>query len=138
MSIELLLLIAIFVLLPLLQQLLDAVRRRNEQTPERAGPPTASEHQLELEESLPAAHAPLRRPPEDRQLPATARQKPSEPMTASEPVPARSAATSVAPDPAVLRKGRRSRAVASLRSPPDLRRAVVLMTILGPCRASPR
>lgn len=138
MSLELLLLIAIFVLLPLLQQLLDAVRRRNEQTPDRAGPPTASQHQPALEESLPAAHAPLQRPPEDRQLPATARQKSSEPMTTSERMPARSAATSVTPDPAVLRRARRSRAVASLRNPPGLRRAFVLMTILGPCRANPR
>jgi hypothetical protein len=138
MSLELLLLIAIFVLLPLLQQLLDAVRRRNEQTPERAGPPTASEHQPAMEERLPAAHAPLRQPPEDRLLPATAHQKASEPMTASEHMPARSAATSVAPDPAVLRRARRSRAVASLRNPSGLRRAFVLMTILGPCRASPR
>jgi hypothetical protein len=138
MSLELLLLIAIFVLLPLLQQLLSVVRQRDERAPDRAGTPVASERQPAMEERLPAAHAPLRRPPEDRQLPATARQQSSEPMTASERMPARSAATSVVADPAVLRRGRRNRAVASLHNPPGLRRAFVLMTILGPCRAGPR
>jgi hypothetical protein len=131
MSTELLLLLAFFVLLPLLQQLLRAARQPKERTPERAGAQAMQESQPQL-----PAHSPPPRAPVGAQRPATARYKLSEAMTAREGAPARDAAGPVAPVPTTRRSARRRTAVADLRNPRGLRRAIVVMTILGPCRAS--
>jgi len=138
MSLELLLLLAVFVLLPLLQQLVRAVRQTDQGTPERAGAQPDDEDQSAIEELQLPADAPLPLAPAGPRLPATARHKLSEPLTELERTPTREAAGPLALAPTAHGSGRRHTVVAGLRNPRGLRRAIVLMTILGPCRASQR
>ena len=58
----------------------------------------------------------------------------SEAMNAPERTSARDVAGPVAPTPTARRSARRQTVVAGLSNPCGLRRAIVLMTILGPCR----
>jgi hypothetical protein len=121
-SLEFLLLLAVVVLLPLIQQLLRAARQRDRRTPERAeGQPAPAER--------PAMREP--QPPRP-----AARHTSSAAMTAREGTPAPDAAGPVAPALTAHRSTGRRTAVVSLRNPLDLRRAIVLMTMLGPCRAT--
>jgi hypothetical protein len=109
MSLEQLLLIAFIVVLPLIQYLVRLARQRNELPKQAEGPP-------------PLAH----RPP----VPRTAHHTASGAMTA----PARNPDLLVIPTAG--RRARRGAPVVNLRNRFDLRRAVVLMTVIGPCRAA--
>ncbi|MEX2262941.1 MAG: hypothetical protein WD696_13375 [Bryobacteraceae bacterium] len=127
MSFEVLVLIVVLILLPLIQ-LLQEARKRNRRTPERA------------EGHPPPARQPLREPPPPHAppRPAIVRRPLSDVMAARERAPAvdADAAGRVAPTPRGHRSARRRMVVAGLRNPHGLRHAIVLMTILGPCRAS--
>jgi hypothetical protein len=136
MSIELIVLLFVFVVLPLLQQLIRAARQMDQRTPGRAAAETASEYEPETEE-----WEELEPPPRVLLPPTPAVPRP----TAREqhkllPVPARppaqAATRRAAPAPAARRSARRHKLVASLRNPRGLRNAFVLATILGPCRAN--
>lgn len=120
MSIEQILLLAFFFLvLPLVQHLLRAARQR------------AGDEPAQAEGQPPSA----RRPPmrEQQAPPATVHRTMSDAMTAPERKPALDADRPVAPP--IRRSARRGTAVVGLRDPLDLRRAIVLMTVLEPCRA---
>jgi hypothetical protein len=118
-SLELILLLFFFVLLPVIRQLLQAAKERSARTPE------GSESQ------------PLPAPPGDAPLPWTV---PSLAETA--PHPAFGALSRVAYDAEPVRRAptphsgtQRRRRVVGLRNHSELRNAMVLMAILGPCRA---
>jgi hypothetical protein len=124
-SLELLLLLAAFVLLPLIQQLLRAAQAREPPTPEPA----------EKRPPRPPVQAPPRTlavPPP----PGAARDAASDALIARGRTPALKTAGPVTPALTPHRSARRRRAAAlGLRNRLDLRRAIVRMAILGPCRA---
>jgi hypothetical protein len=126
MSTELLLLLFFFLVLPLLQRLLGAASPPEPETPERA------RHDMEAPE-----HAPRPRTPAVPRPVETARHRLAE-AVASKPTRVPIAAGPAAPAAATRRSTRRRAVVAGLRHPRGLRRAIVLMTILGPCRANQR
>jgi hypothetical protein len=142
MSIELLVLLFVFIVLPLLQQLIRAARQRDQPTPRRtpAQPPSAYEPEMEeweeMEEMEPPPRVLLPPAPAVPWLPATEQHKLFEAMTVPARPPARAASRLATPAPAARRSARRHKLVASLRKPRDLRNAFVLTTILGPCRAN--
>jgi hypothetical protein len=122
MSLEALLLLALFILLPLIERLLRAARQSNERTPDR----------------VPAEPRPASRPPPAAPQPR-ARMDPRMPRTADAPPASARPAVPRPPGlqlraPAARRPAPGSRVVEDLHAPLTLRRAVVLMTILGPCR----
>jgi hypothetical protein len=107
-TVEQILLLIIFVLLPLLNWLLRGVgRRRERQTPQ---PPYMPEPRHRATVSEPRSRAP--QPARDR---IQAREAP--------PTPA-----------AVRRRGISTNSLFRTRA--EMRRAIILMTILGPCRAA--
>src|SRR5687767_1702581 len=123
MSIEGLLLLALFVLLPLIERLVEAARQRRD-TAQKAVPRTQPDVPPPLPSATPgqplsapdaalaeAPSSPLARPAER----ARARRRVVEPATRP-----------VTPRDVVIR---------ALRSRDSLRGALVLMTVLGPCRA---
>lgn len=118
MSTEQILLIVAFLAVPLIQSILRAVRKRHGDKPTQA-------------ESLPSS---AHRPPTRELQPPPATEDPivSHAMTTPERR-VRNAGRSMAPP--ARRSRRRGTAVVGLRDPFDLRRAIVLMTLLGPCRA---
>jgi hypothetical protein len=137
MSIELIVLLFVFVVLPLLQQLIRAARQMDQRTPGRAAEP-ASEYEPETEEWEewePPPRVLLPPTPAVPRLPAREQHKLFEAMPVPAP-PAQAAARRSAPAPAARRSARRHKLVASLRNPRGLRNAFVLATILGPCRAN--
>lgn len=119
MSIELIVFVVAFLLLPLLQQLVRAARAGQEAGPAQpAGPPSSAGGPPLREQQLVA--------PEDRtstdETDARRREqarKPQRPV-----VPASGEST------------RRGRSILAFRARLDLRHAIVLRTVLGPCRAS--
>jgi hypothetical protein len=117
MSIELVLLILAFLLLPLVQRLVSAARAGQEARPAQPAGPQSS-----------ASVPPLR---EVNQLLVTEDRTLTDVTTAPERKPVRNADRPVTP---VSR--RPGRAVVGLRDALDLRRAIVLRTVLGPCRAN--
>ena len=128
MSRELLVLLAVFVLLPLMQRLLGVARQRQAHTPERADRQPQTTPQP-AQAPRPAARAV---PPLTDTLP----QSTSDVTTASGRTSTRDAA---GPAPLAVvprRRTRRHPEVVGLRNRLDLRRAIVLTTILGPCRAT--
>jgi hypothetical protein len=129
MSPEILLLLIVFVMLPLIQQLLNALRqqptpdqRTEQQT--RGGPP----------EPRSGTGKPLGR---DRAGPHVPRMPSHEPADAAPQgfTASLQAGTPPMPGPPVHPSARRRVTVGGLHSSPGLRRSIVLMTILGPCRA---
>jgi hypothetical protein len=125
MSIEALLLLAAFILLPIIERMLRAARRPDGDTPDQGTdvPRPASRP------SIPPP-TPQRQPPTDARVspPADVPQVPARPAPRRSPRPPRAAAGA----PRAVRSGSR---VEELHTPRALRRAVVLTTILGPCRA---
>jgi hypothetical protein len=123
LSLELLLLLAVVVLLPLIQQLLQAAQQRDPRTPEGAERPPLRKPQA-------STHVP---PPATLAIPPRPEIAPDA-MTARGHTPAQDAA---GPLPFALTPHRiaRRRSAADLRNRLDLRGAIVLMAILGPCRA---
>jgi hypothetical protein len=128
-SLEFLILLAAFVLLPLIQQLLQAARQ--------GAPPAPA--------PAPAEVPPLRRPrtprharePADATLPLLegAGQALRDALTAHGPTPAGRTASPATLALAAHRGTRRLTAAPGLHGRLDLRRAIVLMAMLEPCRA---
>jgi hypothetical protein len=104
---EQLLLLLLFIVLPLLNWLLQRARRR-------------VQSELPEYESVPqmGQQMPRRPPPPDEPL----RERPRADSAPATPVPPR----------------RRSGPRALLRTPGDRRRAIIIMTVMGPCRAYDR
>jgi hypothetical protein len=115
MSLEQVLLLAFLVALPLFHYLTRLARQRNELPNQAEGLP-------------PSAHRP---PVQEQQppLPRSARRTASGAMTA----PAQE--TDALMNSTAGRSARRGRAVVGLGNRFDLPRAIVLMTLIGPCRA---
>jgi hypothetical protein len=123
MSVETLVLLALFIVAPLIQQLIRATRQRNQRLPE----PRETRPRATLARSpLPEVTVPLL---VDATPPA-----PSDVTPASAPASAVPAGGRFTATPAPHRT-MQQRAV-GLRARRDLRRAFVLVAILGPCRAS--
>jgi hypothetical protein len=125
MSLEGLLLLALFILLPLIERMLRAARRADGDAPDRGA-----------HVPRPASRPSIPPPAPQRQAPTDA---PVLPPADIPPVPA-SPAPRRSPRPPLAAAGtrravRRGSRVEELRTPLALRRAVVLTTILGPCRA---
>ena len=135
MSPETILLIFFFVVLPLIQQLFQASRKRNPRTPERAEDKPVAPHKPPSPEPRALPHVPLPAEPAVPPVsPIAHRRKLADAIAARKPARTRDAAKMVAPRPAP----RRHASIAAnlgLHRPRDLRRAIVLTTILGPCRA---
>ena len=119
MSIELLIILAV-IAFSLIQQYLQAPRQRDQ------GPPPQAERQAEPA-TLPGAPSPA---PPDRVPPSRFMFDPATLI----PEPARTPTAGRPTVPAVIVLSRRRR-FAQLRDTAELRRAIVLMTILEPCRA---
>jgi hypothetical protein len=127
-SLETLLLLAFFILTPLIQRLLQAARQGDgtRRTPERAPQPPSG-----------TAPVPRRAPPAPLipSRPTVTPEVAADEMTAPAPSSAREAvAPAAAPAVTPRHDMRRSTAAAGLRGR-RLRRAIVLKEILGPCRA---
>jgi hypothetical protein len=124
MSVEALVLLALFIVLPLIQQLIRATRQRNQRFPEPAErrPPRTL-----VRTSPPELAVPL--------LPDTTSHAASDAMLASAPVPAPHVGgpVTIALTP---HRTMGQRTAVGLRTRRDLRRAIVLVAMLGPCRAS--
>ena len=134
MSVEILLVIA-FILLPLIQQLLRAAREREQGQPTQpGGPPTRARRPASPLRRAPSQvarpHTPAVPPPP---VPATLSH---ETMTVPAHAATRRSAETGGPAPKARRRMRQRESIpVGLRSPRNLRDAIVLMTILGPCRA---
>ena len=124
MSIETLVLVALLIVLPLIQQVIRATRERSQHFPapaERRPPGTVA-----------------RRPPPELAVPPLTDTKP---QAASDAMPASALALARqggGPLPISLRPQRtmEQQTAVGLRAPRDLRRAIVLVAMLGPCRAN--
>lgn len=131
MSLEALLLLAFLLLLPLIERLVRSARQRQERTRVRS-------EARPIPTSLTAVRVPQSKGAQSHHAPT------GPPLPAYVPA---MASIEVAPVPSVTRDAsrgtpfvsdrRRGRRLLSavLRGPRDLRRAVVLMTVLEPCRA---
>lgn len=120
MSIELVVFVVAFLLLPLLQHLVRAARAGQEAGPAEPAGPQSSAGVPPLREQQ------LLRVPEDRTL--------SDETAVRKPKPARRPHRPVAP--ASGESTGRGSSILAFRKPLNLRRAIVLRTVLGPCRAS--
>jgi hypothetical protein len=126
MSPEALFLLALFVLLPLIERLLRSMRQQN------AGPPDVAAdvpRPASPRATPPPPPASQRRPTLDARASRTAAVPPLPASTAARRSPRRVAV------PDDRRAVHRGTIVEDLRKPLTLRRAVLLMTILGPCRS---
>ncbi len=130
MSFEFVLLLAVFVLLPLIQLVVRAARQGDHRGPDHAKgglPSTNQPAKRELAVAAPAV------PP----LPHRARHTVAHAMPASTRTSRRDVRGLAVPDPSARFAGRRNMAsVAGLDDRSGLRRAIVLTAILGPCRAN--
>ncbi|HSC26661.1 MAG TPA: hypothetical protein VLD67_05275 [Vicinamibacterales bacterium] len=121
MSVEVLVLVALFLLLPLVERLLRSARQQNKGAAEMPRP--ASQPSMSV-----GTGTPQPRPLVDARVQRTVDVSP---MAASPPV---RSLTSLQPTaPGSRHAARRAVAVDHLQSLPTLRGAVVLMTILAPC-----
>lgn len=133
MSLEILLLLAFFILAPLIERLVRSARQRNEGTAVRPEERPASAARTAMPEPQPPADGQPRHAAAVPPLPASARQGVSAAVATPLRGLARDAAHRGTSPPTVRGQGRST--AAGLRNPLALRRAIVLMTILGPCRA---
>jgi hypothetical protein len=125
MSVETLVLLALLILVPLIQQLIRATRQRNQRLPE----PNETRPRATLARTpLPEVTVP---PLVDATPPA-----PSDATLASAPVSAVPAAGGRFTTTATPHRTMEQRAAVGLRARRDLRRAFELVAILGPCRAN--
>ena len=109
MSLEQVLLIAFLVVLPLIQYVMELVRKRNKLLEQVGLPPSA------------------RRPPMREQELALSQN--------ARPAASGVEYTNTRVGPAADRSAQRSAAVTVVGNPFDPRRAIVLLTLIGPCRA---
>jgi hypothetical protein len=124
-SVEALVLLALFIVLPLIQQLIQATRQRNQRPPEpagRQGPGTLARTPPPPELAVPP-------------LPDTTPHTASDAISAGGRIPAPDGGGGVTRAPTPHRTMGRG-TTAGLRTRRDLRRAIVLVAMLGPCRAS--
>ena len=124
MSVETLILLALFVLVPLLQRLLAQARERNRPTPQPA---------QRAPSSAPRSEAPLPRVPTPAIPPLPTSE--TDRFDMHQAAPAREAVTQATAVSSRPRRTRRTVASAPLRTRLDLRRAITAAVILGPCRA---
>jgi hypothetical protein len=124
MSVEMLVLVALFIVLPLIQQVIRATRQRNEPVSEQA----------ERQSSGMLAPTPPSEPAVPP-LPATTTHSASDARTAAGDQPAADRGARVGLAPRADRNTGQSTAM-GLRTRRDLRSAIVLMAMLGPCRAT--
>jgi hypothetical protein len=119
MSVEALILVALLIMLPLIQQVIRATRERNQHFPAPA----------ERRSPGPVARTP---PPElaVSPLPAT-----SDAMPASVLAPERQGGEPLT-IPLKSKRAMEEQTAVGLRARRDLRRAIVLVAMLGPCRAN--
>lgn len=144
MSIELILAIFFFGLLPLIERAIRAVRER-QAPPPQGPPPYPSPEDLAADEDGPPYVAPYVAPPYE-ELPF----EPPPPPVVIPPKPARVRASQMpiarvtAHDrrtadafdrPSERRRGRGGRVADILHTEAGLKRAFVMLTVLGPCRA---
>ena len=129
MSAELLLLLIVVILWPLIQQLLGSLGQQPTADHRTEQPPRGSEPG-----PRPAAGTLFERGPTDTRLPEMARRHLTD-AAAKESTPPLKPAGSAMPALPIHPGSRRHLAVAGLRNSAGLRRSIVLMTILGPCRA---
>lgn len=132
MSLEALLLLVFLLLLPLIERLVRAARQRQEGTRARSEartiPTSSAAVRVPQSKGAHSHHAPAGLP-----LPAYVPE-----MASIEEAPVRSLSQDASRSTVPMsdrRRGRRRPQGAVLGGPPDLRRAVVLMTVLEPCRA---
>jgi hypothetical protein len=125
MSVELLVLVALFIVLPLIQQLIRAPRQQNQRFPEPAErrPPGALARTPPPELAVPP-------------LPDTTPHAASDATPASARVPAPTQAGGPVTIALTPRRTVGQRTAVGLRTRRDLGRAIVLVAMLGPCRAS--
>jgi hypothetical protein len=133
-SFEFLVLLAVLVLLPLIQLLVRAARQGDGRGPEQPEGPSPSANRPAKREA--PAGAPEPRLPAVPPLPPTTRYRVPDAMTARDRTPARDAAGPVARGSTARQSARRRTVVMDFRDRSELRRAIVLMSILGPCRAN--
>lgn len=123
LAIEQILLIAIFILAPLLNFILQRLKRRLEDQ----APPDQTEDAM-------------RRRPQDEASETVRRQPRIVIVPAAEPIPMpssrRAAGRERAPVLSTPERRPARAALELLRSPQDVRRGIIMMTILGPCRAN--
>ena len=124
-SVEALVLLALFIGLPLIQRLIQARRQRNQPLPgpaQRQPPGTLARTPPPPDLAVPP-------------LPDTMPQTASDAISAADRMPAPHAGGAVTQAPTPHRTmGRHT--MAGLRTRRDLRRAIVVAAMLGPCRAS--
>lgn len=132
MSIETILLLVFFLLVPLIERLIRAQRERQPAEEERQAPPAAPRPERQPRRREPAieAHGPLEGVPTPATLVGTQGDRTRQPHRRD--IRAAISAGGQRPQP----KPGTPPALAGLRNRRELRRAVVLMTILGPCRAA--
>ena len=153
MSLESLVLAILFLVLPLIELFREARKKGQKERPDRARqvpvrrpPPRMQPPVLPTEpqwERIPSNAAPIALPTDIPKPPviavpeaANVRQTLSDRIAARRRLATQTLALKDLQDAATERKIRtRGEAVADLRSPGGVRRAMVVMTILGPCRA---
>jgi outer membrane biosynthesis protein TonB len=142
MSIELILAIIFFGLLPLIERLIRAAREGQGGTARPAPPPwepaEEDDEPYVFEPPPMPMPMPMPAPRVEKPRPTAVKAAPVTPRVAPSRAPSRVTAHDRRTDDAFkgARKGRARRDIAAaLHSEAGLRRAVVLMTILGPCRA---
>ena len=128
MSVETLVLLALFIVLPLIQRLIQATRQRNQRPPEPVERPSPGTPQP-LARTLPPPE--LAVPP----LPDTTPHAASDAISAGVRIPAPDGGGPVIVALTPHRSMGRPTTV-GLRTRRDLRRAIVIAAVLGPCRAS--
>lgn len=123
MSVETLVLLALFIILPLIQQLIRATRQRNQRFPEPAErrPPRTLAHTSPPELPVPPLLNSTSHPASDAM-----------PPSAPVPAPHASGPVTITLTP---HRTMEQRTAVGLRTRRDLRRGIVLVAILGPCRA---
>jgi hypothetical protein len=129
MSLEALLLFAFLLLLPFIERLVRSARQRQEGTRSEARPLATSAAVRVLQSKGAHSHHAPAGPPLPAYGPemASIEEAPAHPLT-------QDASRRTVPK-SDRQRGRRGPPRAVLGAPPDLRRAVVLMTVLEPCRA---
>lgn len=129
MSIELLILLFVFIVLPLIQQLLRTLQERDRGGSERADRPRPPVRRPTMPAPQPAAHVP---PPHAPKGPRPLHERHA---VTAHPRPPRRDTPSLVSASTARRAARGNGAIKRLRNPFGLRRAIMAMTILGPCRA---
>jgi hypothetical protein len=133
MSLETLLLV--FVILAPLIELFRATRRRGLRTQKRLQEPAETARQS-LIDAQPSAKKPVRAVPTVPVKSATAGQTLPDTIAVRQHTPKQHGAESLEGDRAGRWQARRRKTVVGFRDSLDLRRTIVSMTILGPCRAN--